>query len=104
MSTETKSKRQEKIELQEQTNDIIAVMKIPQGRRFIWRLLEKARIFSSPYAGSTNDTMLRLGEHNFGLFVMTKVIDANPDLYLLMQKEHYIVEVPDEPAKEETNE
>ena len=103
MATETKTKRAEKLERQEQLNDIIAVMKTPFGRRYIWRLLSEARIFSSPYAGSTNDTMLNLGKHNFGLFVMTEVIDASAELYLLMQKEHYIPEVPDEPAKDDSN-
>ena len=104
MTQETKSKRDERIEAQEVSNDVIAVMNTVAGRRYIWRLLEKARIFSSPYAGSTNDTMLKLGEHNFGLFVMTEVIDASAELYLLMQKEHYIPEVPDKPAKDDKNE
>ena len=90
MSTETKSKQDEARERREEIKDIIAVMQTAQGRRWVWRLLCKARIFSSPYAGSTNDTMMNLGEHNFGLFVMTEVIDACPDSYLLMQKEHYI--------------
>ena len=103
MSQETKSKRQERVDAQEATNDVIAVMDTAAGRRYIWRLLEKARIFSSPYMGSTNDTMVKLGEHNFGLFIMTAVIDANAELYLLMQKEHYIPEVPDKPAKDDSN-
>ena len=106
MTTETKTKRQEKLERREDLNDLIAVMSTPQGRRFIWRLLTKARIFSSPYAGSTNDTMMNLGEHNLGLFVMTEVIDACPDKYLLMQNEHYMPPEPseaDKPAEEESN-
>lgn len=103
MSTETKTKRAENLERQEALNDIIAVMALPAGRRFIWRLLEKARIFSSPYAGSTNDTMMNLGEHNLGLFVMTEIIDASPDNYLLMQNEHYIQPEADKPAKGKAN-
>lgn len=101
MTTETKTKRQEKLDEQEKNNDIIAVMNTPQGRRFIWRWLEKARIFRSPYAGSTNDTMVNLGEHNLGLAVMTQVIDACPDLYLLMQNEHYM---PPEKAEDQKDE
>ena len=100
---ETKTKAQEARDRQEAINDIIAVMKEPAGRRFIWRLLEKARIFSSPYAGSTNDTMVRLGEHNLGLFVLTEIIDASPENYLLMQNEHYIKPEEANPAEEESN-
>ena len=100
---ETKSKAEEKREVQEAHNDIIAVMSEPAGRRYIWRLLERAGIFRTPYRGSTNDTMVRIGTHSFGVEIMTEIIDANAELYLLMQKEHTILDEPDEPAKEEDN-
>jgi len=100
---ETKSKAQEKREEQEAKNDIIAVMKTPEGRRYVWRLLEKAGVFRTPYRGSTNDTMVRIGNHSIGVEIMTEIIDANAELYLLMQKEHYILDKPDEPAKDEKN-
>lgn len=103
MTTETITKRQEKIDRQEVVNDIIAVMNLPQGRRYVWRLLENAGIFRTPYKGSTNDTMVRIGEHSFGVQIMNDIIEANPDLYLLMQKEHYIQEAPDKPAEEKAN-
>jgi hypothetical protein len=92
---ETKSKAEEKRDAQEAMNDVIAVMNTPAGRRYIWRLLEKAGVFRTPYRGSTNDTMVRIGNHSVGVEIMTEVIEANAELYLLMQKEHYILEVPD---------
>ena len=100
---ETKSKADEKREAQEARNDVIAVMNTPEGRRYVWRLLEKAGVFRTPYRGSTNDTMLRIGTHSVGVDIMTEIIDANAELYLLMQKEHYILDKPDEPAKEDSN-
>ena len=100
---ETKSKAAEKREAQEERNDVIAVMSTAPGRRYIWRLLERAGVFRTPYRGSTNDTMVRIGNHSVGVEIMTEVIEANAELYLLMQKEHYILEPPDDPAKEESN-
>lgn len=99
MAQETKSKKQEEQERRQVLNDIIAVMDIAPGRRFIWRILEEANIFRAIY-GSDQDIFRSLGERNLGLKMMNDIIEAKPELYLLMQKEHYIVEKPAKPAKE----
>lgn len=102
MTQETKSKAEEKREKQEVVNDVIAVLAIPAGRRYIWRLLEKARVFRTPYAGQTNLTFLNLGQQNLGLQIFTELLDASPELFLQMQKEHYILTEPDSPAEEKS--
>ena len=103
MAEETKSKADEKRAEQEELNDIIAVMTEPAGRRYVWRLLEHARVFASSYAHQTNETFFREGQRNVGLWIFTQLLEASPELFLLMQKEHYILEVPDEPAEEPDN-
>lgn len=104
MADETKSKDAEKREEQERLNDIIAVMTEPAGRRYVWRLLEEARVFTSSYAHETNQTFFREGQRNVGLWIFTQLLEASPELFLLMQKEHYILEAPEVPAEEATNE
>ncbi len=103
MAQETKTKSQDARDKQEVLNDVIAVMDTHAGRRYIWRLLERAGIFRSPYSSETNDAYFRMGGHNFGLEVFTELLDASPDLFLVMQKEHYILELPDKPAKEDSD-
>lgn len=100
MSQETKSKQQQKLDEQEARNDIIAVLGTAAGRRYIWRQLENARVFSSSYAQQSNQTFFREGQRNVGLRMFTEVLDASPELFLQMQKEHYILETPD---KKETS-
>ncbi len=73
----------------DELNDVCAVMATGEGRRFIWRLLEKGHIFATPYAGATNDTMFNLGNHNLALWVFSEVTEANIDLYLMMQREQH---------------
>lgn len=102
MAQETKTKKEEERERREVLNDIIAVMGTPPGRRFIWRILEGANIFRAIY-GTDQDIFRQLGERNLGLKLMSDIIEAKPELYLLMQKEHYIVEKPAKPAKEQSD-
>lgn len=92
MAQETKSKSQEARERQEQLNDIIAVMDMAAGRRLVWRILAEARVFGTVYAGQSNQTFFREGKRNLGLWLMEEVLQAKPEQYLLMQKEHYILE------------
>ena len=103
MSQETKSKANEQRERQECLNDVIAVMDTAFGRRYVWRLLEEARVFASSYAGQSNQTFFREGQRNMGLYIFNEVLDASPELFLLMQKEHYVLATPDSPAKEKSN-
>ncbi len=85
--TESKAQKDERRQRQQQLNDICAVMDTPEGRRLIWRLLEKSHMFKTSYGGRTNDFIFNEGERNIGIFIFDEVIEANSELYLLMQKE-----------------
>lgn len=98
---QTKTKAEEKREHQEALNDIIQVMKLPAGRRWIWRILETSRVFGSVYSADANTTYFREGQRNLGLLLMGQLIEANPALFLQMQSEHYILSEPETPAKDE---
>lgn len=83
----TPDEKAEQERRQDQLNDICAVLATGQGRRFIWRLLEKAHLFQTSYAGATNATFFNEGERNVGLWVYLELMEANPELVLLMQQE-----------------
>lgn len=73
----------------DELNDIRAVMNMESGRRFMSKLLGKARIFESTYAGSTNDTMFAEGGRNLGLFILSEIDEACPERTIEMMRETY---------------
>jgi hypothetical protein len=61
------------------------------NRAWFYRQLEKCHIYGSPFdpdRPDTNNTMFRIGQENIGKDLMLQAIDASPDLYMLMLKEH----------------
>lgn len=73
----------------DELNDVRAVMNMESGRRFVSRLLGRARIFETTYAGSTNDTMFAEGGRNIGLFIMSEIDEACPERTIEMMRETY---------------
>ncbi len=73
----------------EELDDIRAVMNMESGRRFVSKLLGRARIFESTYAGSTNDTMFAEGGRNLGLFILSEIDEACPERTIEMMRETY---------------
>ena len=58
----------------------------PQGRRFIWRYLEKCGIFKTSFTGSRETDFLE-GQRNVGLWLLADVNEATPEAYAVMLKE-----------------
>ena len=73
-----------------EAGDFKWIMSNKRGRRFIWRLLEKAGVFRSSFTGNS-ETFFREGARNIGLQVLAMVHEHTPESYTLMlseQKEH----------------
>ena len=61
--------------------DLRSVMSNPQGRRFVWRLLEATGVYRSSYTGNA-DTYFREGARNVGLTLIRDVHEHCFDLYV----------------------
>ena len=59
----------------------------PEGRKFLWWLLQIGRIGMQPYARNALDTAFTCGELNVGQQVLDRIITVSPDGYVLMMKE-----------------
>ena len=70
-----------------EVNDLKSVMASPGGRRFMWRLLEKAGIFKSSMTGNSQTFFLE-GQRNIGLFLLAQVNEHCLDEYVLMLTEN----------------
>lgn len=80
------SQKQEEKRQKRREKALLHVMGTPQGREFIWGLLEDARIFRSSFTGNSA-TFFNEGRRDFGLQLLNDVQHYCPKLYLDMQRE-----------------
>jgi hypothetical protein len=71
---------------QQAASDLRAVMGTVPGRRLLWRLLARCRIYQSTFTGSS-ETFFLEGKRSVGLEVLADIHRHCPDLYLLAQQE-----------------
>ena len=77
-----KSKRDQELD------DLKLVLNNKSGRRFIWKLLSRCRVFGSVVnPDNPNMTFYRAGEQDTGHYILTEIMEADPNLFLKMQKE-----------------
>ena len=76
----------EKLEREIFLNDVRHVLSSVQGRRFVWRILDMAGVYRSSFTGNST-TFFNEGARNIGLRVLSDVMDAKPEAFLIMQQE-----------------
>lgn len=67
-------------------NDLVWLMGEARGRRFIWRLLDKAGIYRTSFTGNST-TFFNEGQRNLGLWVQAMLIEHCPEKYFAMLNE-----------------
>lgn len=77
-----RDKHQQRVEVE----DIKWLMKGRQGRRIVWRLLEKTGVFRSSFTGNS-ETFFREGMRNVGLMLLAQINETCPEQYTLMVQE-----------------
>lgn len=66
--------------------DIRKVLSLPEGRRFVWKLMSDAGVFRSSFTGNSQ-TFFNEGQRNMGLMVLNQVMAAKADAFSQMQAE-----------------
>ena len=66
--------------------DIRKVLSLPEGRRFVWKLMSDAGVFRSSFTGNSQ-TFFNEGQRNMGLVILNQVMTAKPDAFTQMQAE-----------------
>lgn len=66
--------------------DLKMVMDSLEGRRFVWRLLDKAGVFRTSFTGNST-TFFNEGMRNMGLVVLADVHEACAEQYIQMMTE-----------------
>lgn len=67
--------------------DLEHVLRSPQGRRVLLRILERCGVYRLAFTGEADATSLRLGEQNIGLWLIAQMEMVGPTEYpaLLME-------------------
>ncbi len=81
----TRKRKDERVRERELA-DLRLVMSSVEGRRFVWRLLEKAGVFRTSFTGNSS-TFFNEGMRNMGLMVLGDVHEAAADAYIVMMNE-----------------
>lgn len=82
------AKRAER-ERRREVDDFRRLLAQPEGRRFVWRYLERCGVFRlSWHSGSSHgDVSFREGERNIGLMLLADIENANPHALITMMTE-----------------
>lgn len=68
-------------------DDIRKLSKLPQGRKFIWAVLELCDIYSDVFTGNSH-TFYREGRRSVGLELLAMLEEADPTIYPSLIMEH----------------
>lgn len=96
---ETDAKRERK--RQRDVNDLRVILKIPEARRYLWKLWGLTGVFRASYTPKdANMTSFREGQRDIGLALLQDINDANPTALAQMRSE-YLSELKSEQKEKE---
>lgn len=67
-------------------DDFKVVLSTPQGRRLLWRLMGKAKVFETVWESSAR-IHYNAGQQDFGHFIMSEILEADEESYFKMMRE-----------------
>ena len=67
--------------------DLKEVLETPSGRRVMWRVLEKCKVFETIWEASAK-IHYNSGQQDVGHFIMAEIVDADERYLLEMMKEN----------------
>jgi len=73
---------------QQRNDDVRAVLATVEGRRFMWRLLESAGLWSPSYAETSTATAFNEGRRSIAINLMLELQAVAPERYLQALREH----------------
>lgn len=68
-------------------NDISAILKTPEGRRVVWRILTQCKTFGSVWHGSAL-IHYNAGQQDIGHWLLSEITQSDEELLFKMMKEN----------------
>jgi hypothetical protein len=69
-------------------DDLKAILELPQGRRFLWRILGHAGVNQTVLGVNDARTNFNAGRQDVGHFVFGEIVEAAPQRYIDMMREN----------------
>ena len=83
--------------------DLKKVLSIPEGRRFIWKLMSESGVFRTSFTGNSS-TFFNEGRRDIGLLILNEVMASKPEAFTQMQREFISEQKANEKQKEDESE
>ena len=78
------------------TADLACLLKLPQGRRVLWRIMQATRLDEHGFVpGDAYATAFHCGQKSVGLFLQTEIAQISP-LMLAQMRAEYLSELTSE--------
>jgi hypothetical protein len=98
------SKKEYKNRRDRETSDLQAVLKKPEGRRVIYKILCECGVFKASFSMNSMTTSFNEGKRDVGLSLLAELDLAEPNVYSQMLKEHFSeVKSKQDKSKEDVN-
>lgn len=81
-----KAQTEQELERRGELNDLRVLLDIPEGRRFLWRVLGKCRVFESIWESSAR-IHFNSGQQDLGHWCMAEIAEANVEGLFQMMRE-----------------
>jgi len=89
------ARKQEKHQRTQEKMDVQALLALPAGRRFLWRLLSRCRVMESIWEASAR-IHYNAGQQDVGHFLMAEITEADAGAFIQMMQENQQKEEPKE--------
>jgi hypothetical protein len=81
-----KARKKDLSKRDKEIRDLYAVLQMPEGRRFLWRVLSHCKAFESIWRQSAEIHYLA-GMRDVALFIMSEINDCDQEAFFKMMKE-----------------
>ena len=79
--------KKERLSRDQELDDIKWLLSERSGRRFLWRMLNRCRVFESVYHQSSL-VYYNSGQQDIGHFILSEITTAHPDALVTMMQEN----------------
>jgi len=84
-------------------DDLRKIIKTPEGRRFVWKILSECSIYKASFTLNSMQTAFNEGRRDIGLALLADLNEADTFAYAKMQQE-YVSELKSKQNEKKKNE
>ena len=80
-------KKEVALRLAQEREDFQHVMKSPQGRRVMWRILEQSKMLATDLFAGDERTNVNIGRRDMGVWLYTEIMEHAPEQFIKILQE-----------------